>query len=99
MCDILLFFRKWLNAIGLSLGIVGVVFIWIWGLPQPSFERSVLIALEDATPLPDGRTAAQHAEETQARERHYRLMSSIGLGFILAGFALQLANEFVPREP
>jgi len=25
-------------------------------------------------------------------------MSRVGLGLILAGFALQLANEFVPRD-
>ena len=94
MSEALPFLCRWLNAIGLSLGIVGVVFIWIWGPPQPSFEPSVSIALEDATPLPDGRTAAQFAADTKAREDHYRLMSRIGLGLILAGFALQL----VPRD-
>jgi hypothetical protein len=98
MHDFLLFFRRWLNAIGLSLGIVGVVFIWIWGPPQPSFERGVSMVLEDATPLPDGTTAAQYAAATEAKESRYRLMSRIGLGLILAGFALQLVNEFVPRE-
>jgi hypothetical protein len=98
MCDLLLFLRKWLNAIGLSLGLVGVVFIWIWGPPQPSFERGVSIVLEDANRLPDGRTAAQYAADTEAQERHYRFMSRVGLGLILAGFALQLINEFVPRD-
>jgi hypothetical protein len=93
-----LLFRKWLNAIGLSLGIVGVVFIWIWGPPQPSFEREVPLAVSEGTPLPGGKTAGQHTAEVKDQESRYRLMSSIGLAFILLGFATQLANEFLPRD-
>ena len=34
---------KWLSTIGLILGIVGVVLIFIWGPPQPSFEGDKLL--------------------------------------------------------
>jgi hypothetical protein len=31
-----------LNALGLFLGMIGVLMIFIWGPPQPSFEGEVL---------------------------------------------------------
>jgi len=76
----LLFLRKWLNAIGLIFGIVGVVFIFIWGPSQPSFERGVWIGLEDNTPLANGNTVAQNNAEIAAREAHYKCPASVGNG-------------------
>ena len=34
-----------LNAFAVILGMIGVVLIFIWGLPQPSFEPGVAIGL------------------------------------------------------
>jgi len=96
--DRLQFFRRWLNAFGLCLGIVGVIFIFIWGPPQPTFQRGVFLAIEDRHVLPDGRTVAQHDAEKAANEEHYKRMSQIGLALILAGFLLQFGNEFLPRN-
>jgi hypothetical protein len=96
--DRLQFFRRWLNAFGLCLGIVGVIFIFIWGPPQPTFQRGVFLAIEDRNVLPDGRTVAQHDAEKAANEEHYKRMSQIGLALILAGFLLQFGNEFLPRN-
>ena len=90
--------RRWLNAIGLSLGIIGVVIIFLWGPPQPSFERGVSIGLEDANVLANGRTVAQHDADNAAQQRHYKLMSQTGLALILVGFMFQLANEFLPHD-
>ena len=83
---------KWLNAIGLIFGMVGVVFIFRWGPPQPSFERGASFGLEDNTALPNGKTVAQNNAEIAAREAHYKRMSQIGLGFIFLGFLLQLCS-------
>lgn len=91
-------FRSWLNAIGLSLGILGVIFIFVWGPPQPSFERGDAITASDNTRLSDGRTVAQRDRDIAAEEQYYKLMSRIGLGLILVGFVVQLANEVLPQD-
>jgi hypothetical protein len=88
---------RWLNAIGLTLGIIGVIFIWKWGLAQPSFERGVSIGAEENTVFKDGRSMKQMNADKAAAEALYKRKSRIGLSLILAGFACQLANEFVPK--
>lgn len=82
----LLFLRKWLNAVGLTLGMAGVVFIFIWGPPQPSFEGNALL-LESTNPTA---LAAQKA--------HHQCMSQIGLGLIGLGFLFQFINELLPKD-
>jgi hypothetical protein len=91
--------RKWFNLIGLALGIAGVIVVWIWSRPQPSFEPEVSMALENGNRLPNGRTAAQHNADVVATEQIYLRRSRFGLGLILMGFVLQLASELVPRDP
>jgi len=69
---------KWLNTIGLACGIVGVVLVFIWGPPQPSFEGdSILLESSD--------TAALAAEK-----KRYKRISKIGLFLVGVGFVLQL---------
>ena len=81
---------KWLNTVGLILGIVGVVLLFVWAPPQPSFERGASVRLEDNTTLPNGRTVAQNDSAIEAREAHYGRMSQIGLLLIGLGFGFQL---------
>jgi hypothetical protein len=72
------------NSIGLILDIAGVVLVWRYGLPE-----SV------------SREGAQYiiTEQTDERERmkaaRFDLLSKIGLGLIIGGFALQLASNFI----
>ncbi len=57
---------KIVNTIGLTLGIVGVVFIFIWGPPQPQLELGISIGLEDATPIDNsGKTVAEYNKEVK----------------------------------
>jgi hypothetical protein len=83
---------RWLNAIGLIFGMVGIVLIFIWGPPQPSFESGVSIGLQDNTQLSNGKTVAQNNAEIAAKKTCYKLMYSIGLGLIGVGFFLQLCS-------
>jgi hypothetical protein len=83
-----MFFRRWLNASGLLLGIVGVVFIFVWGPPQPSLERHD----------PVYSSSRAHEASAEAEEQRYKCMSRLGLGLILAGFVLQFANEFLRHD-
>ena len=94
----LLFWKKWLNAIGLIFGMIGVICLFIWSPPQPSFDRGVSISLEDNNILPNGKTVAQNDADTAAKEARYNLMSKIGLGFVFVGFLCQFINELLPKN-
>ena len=81
---------QWLNTIGLVLGMLGVVFIFIWGPPQPDLDQSVGIALEDATVLADGTKVSDMVAAAKRRKRRHRIISSFGLFLIFCGFGVQL---------
>ena len=86
-----------LNTVGLSFGIVGVLFIFIWGLPQPSLESGVPLGLGEKTPIKStGKTVADHNREVAARRNRYTIMSRIGLSLIMIGFGLQLWALWAP---
>lgn len=81
---------KWLNTIGLMLGIAGVVIIFRWGPPQPDFDEGVSLGLTDKTPLSDGRTVAERAEDVKRLKHWHNVMSRVGLSLIAFGFGAQL---------
>ena len=86
-----------LNTVGLLLGIIGVLIIFVWGPPQPSFQTGVSIVVEDSTPIDrTGKTAGEHAGEVLQNEKHYGFMSKLGLGLIMVGFGLQLWAVWLP---
>jgi hypothetical protein len=59
------------NSCGLILGMAGVILIFVWGPPQPNFDESVLIAVEEATVLEDGTKVADIiAEQERLRQQH-----------------------------
>jgi hypothetical protein len=97
-CNCLFFSRRWLNAIGLSLGLIGVLFIWRWGPPQPNLEPEVTFGPTDATVFVDGTSVRQIKADKEAMRSYYRFMSSFGLALILLGFLCQLANEIIPQD-
>jgi hypothetical protein len=81
---------KWLNTIGLLLGLVGVVILFIWGPPQPDFDESVGRAIEPSTALKDGRKVSDMIEATRRLKRRHQIRSRIGLGLVGLGFFVQL---------
>ncbi|MGR3301141.1 MAG: hypothetical protein ACUZ8I_01420 [Candidatus Scalindua sp.] len=91
---------KILNTTGLSFGIFGVIIIFFWSPPQPSFFSGVNHAVEDATPITtDGKvtTAKQLDKEiSKLKDTHYT-RSSIGLALVGVGFFLQLISVWWPR--
>src|SRR5208337_2995756 len=89
---------RWLNVIGPGLGMIGVIIIFLWGPPQPSFQQGVCIGLEDATLLQDqgGKTVAEINAETKGRKQTYQFMSKAGLVLIFIGFGCQLVASW-PR--
>jgi hypothetical protein len=86
---------KYVNTIGLIFGILGVLLLFKWGPPQPSFERGVALGLEDGTKLPNGKTVAQHDADIEALTKRHKCMSQIGLVLIGLGFAFQLLSVWI----
>jgi hypothetical protein len=93
-----LFRSKWLNVFGLSLGMLGVVCIFIWGPPQPSFRQGISIVLEDANVLPNRKTVAQNNVDIAEKESRYRCMSKVGLMLIGFGFLSQFAGALASKD-
>jgi hypothetical protein len=69
---------------------VGVVIIFIWGPPQPTFDIEGTVLIIDGP-----REDAIKAKQRQQRKRHL-ICSRIGLGLIGVGFLLQLVATWVP---
>ncbi len=79
-----------LNLLGLASNIIGVVVVFFYAFPQPTFEGHVGLELEDATVLEDGRTVAQHKLGAVALRSKYRNRARVGLALLGLGFSLQL---------
>lgn len=82
---------QFLNTIGLILNIIGVVLVFFFGLPQPSHKEGIGLGLEDATPLGNGLTVAQHNAVVRRRRILYTRFAYLALSLILIGFMCQLA--------
>ena len=90
---------KWLSTIGLSLAILGVLIIFIWGPPQPEHTTGVSLGLEDGTPIDkSGKTVAEYNREVIKRKKFHTVMSRFGLILIMVGFALQLWVLWLPTK-
>jgi hypothetical protein len=84
--------RQWLNIAGLIVGLVGVLIIFRWGPPQPTFETGLAIGVEPANQFPGtNETVAQHDQKVKRDELTTTIMSRVGLGFVAIGFVLQIA--------
>lgn len=83
------------NTIGLILNIIGVIILFKWGYPQPSFENGSFLGLEDNTPLSNGLTVKQEREKSELQKIEYKSKAKCGLIFILVGFIFQLVAEIV----
>jgi len=46
-----------------TVGMVGVAILFQFGPPQPHLETGISIVLEDANPMPGGRTVADHNQD------------------------------------
>ncbi len=80
-----------LSAAGLIANMLGVGILFKYGFPQPSHDQGVGLVLEDGTILPDGRTVAQHNQDSLNTAKRYRRLAFTALVLIFVGFALQLA--------
>jgi hypothetical protein len=79
-----------LDVIGLVLNAIGGLVMFVWGPPQPSFEkRSKLLMRQNAEDLRDDVMKV-------ALEKRHRRMFKLGLGLIILGFLLQLPIALRP---
>ena len=72
------------NSFGLVLDIVGIVLIWLYGIPEPISHRG-------AQYLTTGLTD----EKEKKKAERFHALSKVGLELIIIGFVLQLASNFL----
>lgn len=84
-----------ITTFGLVLDIVGAGILFIFALPQPSFEEGVSLGLEDGTVLANGKTVAQHNDEVRINKKQYVNISKSALALIIIGFFFQLIGVWV----
>jgi hypothetical protein len=87
---------KCLTIVGLVFDIVGVAVVLFFAWPQPELESGVGLGLEDGTPIsPNGETVADRNRRVERRRILYKRGAIVWLLFLLAGFGLQPAAQFV----
>jgi hypothetical protein len=79
-----------MNIVGLLFNMAGVFILFVFGFPQPSFEGSGGLTLEDNNVLENGRTVKEQDLFVARRKKLYKKLSLSGLVFIFIGFGLQL---------
>jgi hypothetical protein len=81
-----------LNTAGIIFSIIGVVILFYYGFPQPSFQEYVGLAIEDNTIVDadNGITAKNIAEESALEKREYKSKAMFALFLILTGFVFQI---------
>jgi len=84
-----------INTIGILLNIIGVVFLFFYGPPQPTLEEGVSLGLEDANLIAEGKTVADHNADVRKLKRRHEIMSRVALILIFAGFVLQLCATWL----
>ena len=82
--------KQAITALGLILDATGALILFFHAPPQPNFEESVGLALEDATPLGEGKTVADHKERVRRTRKRYTRVSRAAMLIIALGFVLQL---------
>lgn len=88
-----------LNSIGLIVGIIGVVLIFLWGPPQPQLDTGISIGLEDGNFIKElGKTVGEHNIDILKRRDFHTFMSGLGLILIIIGFAFQLIATWIPAR-
>jgi hypothetical protein len=55
---------RWLNFLGLVLGMIGVIFIFVWGPPQPSFQDYVALAVDPSAAISRENAAKVDSEKS-----------------------------------
>ena len=69
-----------LVAVGLALDIVGVVFLYRYGLPSR---------------YPKADSLALHTDLNECERKRFRWLSRTGLGLLVVGFAVQLVGTLL----
>lgn len=86
--------RALVNRVGLALGLLGTIAIFVWGPPYPNFDEGAGLGLEDGTRLEDGRTVDEHDAVTRRLRRRHEVLSRVGLALIAIGFGMQFAATY-----
>lgn len=79
----------YLSQIGLIFDMVGVFFLFIYGLPSK---------IESITDTYDFEDEKENKKEILKSNRHIENMANIGLGLIIIGFIVQFFSYWYPKS-
>lgn len=79
-----------LNQCGLAMSIIGGLVVWAWGWPQPDMSEGTTLSVGENTVFADGTSEKELRAAARRLKRKHQILSSIGMGLLIGGFALQL---------
>jgi hypothetical protein len=88
---------QFVNSFGLLLGAIGAFILFWKAYPQPSFDGSTAIGLEDNN-IVEGTnlTALEYKQKVREEREQYKRVSQCGLALLMIGFAFQFVAIWLP---
>ena len=80
--------RVW-SAAALVCEMIGVVMLFFWAWPQPSFDTENLLSVGEA----------QNAREIASHKRWHSTRALVGLGFLAVGYGIQISMVLFVGSP
>ncbi len=87
--------NKLLGSIGLVINLMGISILFIFGFPQPDFDESVGLGLEDGNRLANGLTVKEYGEQIVRKKKTYQVLSLFSLFLIILGVILQMVSLWI----
>ena len=78
-------------ASGLVLNIIGVLIVFVFGFPQPDYNKGCCFGVELGTVIDsEGHTEGELEKRNQRNKKWHKALALLGLIYLLAGFGFQL---------
>jgi hypothetical protein len=84
-----------ISSAGIILNIIGLIFLFIYGFPQPDFSEGVGLSLEDFTPVGNGKLVKDIKAEAIKKRKKYKVISILCLIAILIGTLMELIGLWI----
>jgi hypothetical protein len=84
-----------LTSVGLSLNLIGIILLFIFGFPQPNLSQGIALGLPDANEAEPGMTVGEFNKLQKKKKTTYTIVSLLSLLLIIAGMVCQLVALWI----